>query len=39
MKFKEVCSAEDIVALTEELGFLPFFANSKKGQIVYGAFP
>ncbi len=31
MKFKEVCSAEDIVALTEELGFLPFFANSIRG--------
>ena len=31
MRFRELQSVEDIVNLTEELGFLPFFANGVAG--------
>ncbi len=31
MRFRELRSAQDIVALVEELGFLPFFANGIRG--------
>ena len=31
MKFRELRSAEDIVGLVSEIGFLPFFANDIKG--------
>lgn len=31
MKFRELRSAQDIVELVEELGFLPFFANEIRG--------
>lgn len=31
MKFKKLKSAEDIIKLVEEIGFLPFFANSIEG--------
>lgn len=31
MKFRKLNSAEDIIKLTEEIGFLPFFANGIEG--------
>lgn len=31
MKFRKIKSAEDIIKITEEIGFLPFFANNIEG--------